>query len=65
MQIKKLLFFLNTFYNKRCELISKCLALVNLGYNMAQAQKAVKGAMQACDGEPALAALITSALRYM
>ena len=40
-------------------------ALVNLGYNIAQAQKAVKGAMQACDGEPALAALITSALRYM
>jgi|SRR5579862_1595721 len=40
-------------------------ALVNLGYNSAQAQKSVKAALQACDGEPALAALITSALRYM
>jgi holliday junction DNA helicase RuvA len=40
-------------------------ALVNLGYHTAQAQKAVKAAMQACDAPPTLAALITSALRYM
>ncbi len=40
-------------------------ALINLGYNTVQAQKAVKTAMQTYEKEPALAALITSALRYM
>ena len=40
-------------------------ALMNLGYHATQAQKAVKTAMQGCDETPTLAALITSALRYM
>lgn len=40
-------------------------ALVNLGYNAAHAQKAVKAAMTASSTEPQLALLITSALRYM
>jgi len=40
-------------------------ALINLGYNSAQAQKAVKAVVQTCDAPPTLAALITSALRYM
>lgn len=38
-------------------------ALINLGYNSAQAQKAVKTAALDIDGEPPLALLITSALR--
>jgi holliday junction DNA helicase RuvA len=41
-------------------------ALVNLGYNAAQSQKAVESALKAAlDREPELALLITSALRYM
>jgi holliday junction DNA helicase RuvA len=38
-------------------------ALVNLGYNSAQAQKAIKTAIGKTQGEPELAKLITSALR--
>lgn len=38
-------------------------ALVNLGYNAAQAQKAVKTASKTMDAEPQLASLITCALR--
>ncbi len=38
-------------------------ALVNLGYNSAQAQKAIKAALAKIQGEPELAKLITSALR--
>ncbi|MBS0604889.1 MAG: Holliday junction branch migration protein RuvA [Verrucomicrobia bacterium] len=38
-------------------------ALVNLGYNSAQAQKAIKAALTKTQGEPELAKLITSALR--
>lgn len=38
-------------------------ALINLGYNSAQAQKAVKTAISKTQGEPELAKLITSALR--
>jgi Holliday junction DNA helicase RuvA len=40
-------------------------ALVNLGYNSAPAQKAVKAALESHGKEPALAILITSALRYI
>lgn len=43
-------------------------ALVNLGYNSTQAQKAIRSALQAHpepQHEPSLAALITSALRHM
>lgn len=38
-------------------------ALVNLGYNSAQAQKAIKSALAKNQGEPELARLITAALR--
>lgn len=38
-------------------------ALVNLGYNSAQAQKAVKSAMEKSSDKPELARLITAALR--
>jgi Holliday junction DNA helicase RuvA len=38
-------------------------ALINLGYNSAQAQKAIKAALAKTQGEPELAKLITSALR--
>jgi Holliday junction DNA helicase RuvA len=38
-------------------------ALVNLGYNSAQAQKAMKAALAKNQGEPELAKLITAALR--
>lgn len=38
-------------------------ALINLGYNTAQAQKAIKSALEKTKGEPELAKLITSALR--
>jgi holliday junction DNA helicase RuvA len=38
-------------------------ALVNLGYNLAQSQKAIKSALGKTQGEPELAKLITSALR--
>ena len=38
-------------------------ALVNLGYNSSQAQKAIKNALTKIQGEPELAKLITSALR--
>lgn len=38
-------------------------ALINLGYNPAQAQKAIKTALGSSEKEPELAALITSALR--
>lgn len=38
-------------------------ALINLGYNSAQAQKAIKTAMDKTPGEPELAKLITAALR--
>jgi Holliday junction DNA helicase RuvA len=38
-------------------------ALVNLGYNSAQAQKAIKAALAKSQGEPELAKLITAALR--
>lgn len=40
-------------------------ALINLGYNTAQAQKAVKTAVSRIEGEAELALLITSALRCM
>lgn len=40
-------------------------ALINLGYNSAQAQKAIKTAMSKTQGEPELAKLITSALRII
>lgn len=38
-------------------------ALINLGYNSAQAQKAIKAALSKIQGEPELAKLITTALR--
>lgn len=38
-------------------------ALINLGYNSAQAQKAVKTAVSKTQGDPELAKLITAALR--
>lgn len=38
-------------------------ALINLGYNSAQAQKAIKTALSKINGEPELAKLITAALR--
>jgi len=38
-------------------------ALMNLGYNSSQAQKAIKAAMNKFEGEPELAKLITAALR--
>jgi holliday junction DNA helicase RuvA len=38
-------------------------ALINLGYNTVQAQKAIKNAISKIQGEPELAKLITSALR--
>ncbi len=38
-------------------------ALINLGYNTTQAQKAVKAALSKVQGDPELAKLITSALR--
>ncbi len=38
-------------------------ALVNLGYNTAQAEKAIRGALSKTQGEPELAKLITAALR--
>jgi Holliday junction DNA helicase RuvA len=38
-------------------------ALINLGYNSSQAQKAIKTALNKCEGEPELAKLITAALR--
>ncbi len=40
-------------------------ALINLGYNGAQAQKAVQAALKDGSKEPELAALITSALRHL
>ena len=40
-------------------------ALINLGYNSAQAQKAIKTAVSKTQGEPELAKLITSALRII
>ncbi len=40
-------------------------ALINLGYNASQAQKAIKAALNRVQGEPELAKLITSALRCM
>lgn len=40
-------------------------ALIHLGYNSAQAQKAIKTALNKIDGEPELAQLITAALRYI
>lgn len=40
-------------------------ALVNLGYNGSQAQKAIKEALAKNKGEPELAKLITSALRII
>jgi Holliday junction DNA helicase RuvA len=40
-------------------------ALINLGYNSAQAQKAIKSALGKTQGEPELAKLITSALRHI
>ena len=40
-------------------------ALINFGYNSAQAQKAIKTAMSKTQGEPELAKLITSALRII
>jgi holliday junction DNA helicase RuvA len=38
-------------------------ALINLGYNSSQAQKAIKAALAKIQGEPELAKLITAALR--
>jgi Holliday junction resolvasome RuvABC DNA-binding subunit len=38
-------------------------ALINLGYNSSQAQKAIKIALSKIEGEPQLAKLITAALR--
>lgn len=38
-------------------------ALINLGYNSSQAQKAIKTALSKIEGEPQLAKLITAALR--
>jgi holliday junction DNA helicase RuvA len=38
-------------------------ALINLGYNSSQAQKAIKTALGKTEGEPELAKLITAALR--
>jgi holliday junction DNA helicase RuvA len=38
-------------------------ALINLGYNSSQAQKAIKIALSKVEGEPELAKLITAALR--
>jgi Holliday junction DNA helicase RuvA len=38
-------------------------ALINLGYNSSQAQKAIKAALDKTSGEPELAKLITAALR--
>ena len=38
-------------------------ALIHLGYNSAQSQKAIKAALAKTDGEPELAQLITAALR--
>ena len=38
-------------------------AMINLGYNNAQAQKAIKTALSKTQGEPELAKLITAALR--
>jgi Holliday junction DNA helicase RuvA len=38
-------------------------ALINLGYNTAQSQKAIKAALAKTQGEPELADLITTALR--
>ncbi len=40
-------------------------ALLNLGYNQAQSQKALTTAIGKIEGEPELAQLITSALRHM
>jgi Holliday junction DNA helicase RuvA len=40
-------------------------ALIHLGYNAAQAQKAVQAALKSGPKEPELAALITSALRHL
>lgn len=40
-------------------------ALINLGYNNTQAQKAIKSALSKIEGEPELAKLITAALRCM
>jgi holliday junction DNA helicase RuvA len=40
-------------------------ALINLGYNTSQAQKAIKTALNKLQGEPELAKLITLALRCM
>jgi holliday junction DNA helicase RuvA len=40
-------------------------ALINLGYNSAQAQKAIKTAVSKTQGEPELAKLITAALRII
>ena len=40
-------------------------ALINLGYNNAQAQKAIKSALSKTQEEPQLAQLITSALRHI
>lgn len=50
--------------NKSCSIASDAIAaLMNLGYNSAQAQKAVKSVLQDFDEKPELGLLITKALK--
>jgi Holliday junction DNA helicase RuvA len=51
---------------KESRVVSDALsALINLGYNASQAQKAIQAALQKSEADPQLASLITAALRCM